>query len=92
MDTWISFARGPLFRMALAVCLLGLAYRVGNTLWQIRRSHRQAGDKRLDTGTVVKATVKGLLPLRLFKVRPLYTIASIVFHVGILLVPLFYIG
>jgi nitrate reductase gamma subunit len=92
MDTWIAFARGPLFRMALAVCLLGLAYRVGNTLWQIRRSHRQAGDKRLDTGTVVKATVKGLLPLRLFKLRPLYTIASIGFHIGILLVPLFYVG
>ena len=55
MDTWIAFARGPLFRIALAVCLLGLAYRVGNTLWQIRRSHRQAGDKRLDTATVAHA-------------------------------------
>jgi nitrate reductase gamma subunit len=92
MDTWIDFARGPLFRVALAVCALGLAYRVGNTLWQIRRSHRQAGDKRLDTGTVIKATFNGLMPFRLFKVRPLYTIASIGFHVGILLVPLFYVG
>ena len=40
MDTWIAFARGPLFRVALTICLLGLAYRVGNALWQIRRSHR----------------------------------------------------
>jgi len=92
IDTWIAFARGPLFRVALAVCLLGLVYRVGNTLWQIRSSHRQAGDKRLDTSTVFKATVNGLLPFRLLKVRPLYTIASIGFHLGILLVPLFYIG
>jgi nitrate reductase gamma subunit len=92
MDTWIALARGPLFRVALAVCLLGLAYRVGNTLWQIRRSYRQSGDKRLDKSTVLKATVNGLLPFRLLRVRPLYTIASIGFHLGVLLVPLFYVG
>ena len=92
MDAWIDFARGPLFRIALTVCLLGLAYRVGNTLWQIVRAHRQSGDKQLDRWTVLKATIKGLLPFRLLRLRPLYTIASIGFHVGILAIPLFYIG
>ena len=92
MDTWIALARGPLFRIALVVCLLGLVYRVGNTLWQIHRSHQQSGDKRLDKKTVLKATVNGLLPFRLFRVRPLYTLASVGFHLGILLVPLFYVG
>ena len=28
MDHWIELARGPLFRIALTACLLGLAYRV----------------------------------------------------------------
>jgi len=92
MDNWIALARGPLFRVALVICLLGLAYRIGNALWQIHRAHGQSGDKRLDGKTVVKATVNGLLPFRLFRVRPLYTLASIGFHVGILLVPLFYVG
>lgn len=92
MDTWIAFARGPLFRISLVVCLLGLAYRVGNTLWQIHRSHQRSGDKRLDKKTVLKATVNGLLPFRLFRVRPLYTLASVGFHLGILLVPLFYVS
>jgi nitrate reductase gamma subunit len=92
MDTWIALARGPLFRISLVVCLLGLAYRVGNTLWQIHRSHRRSGDKRLDKKTVLKATVNGLMPFRLFRVRPLYTLSSVGFHLGILLVPLFYVG
>jgi nitrate reductase gamma subunit len=92
MDSWITFARGHLFRVALAVCLLGLAYRLGNALWQIHRAHRRAGDKRLDKNTVLKATLNGLLPFRLFRARPLFTLASVGFHLGILLVPLFYVG
>ena len=27
MDTWIALARGPLFRVSLAICVLGLTYR-----------------------------------------------------------------
>ena len=46
----------------------------------------------MDKKTVVKATLNGLLPFRLFRVRPLYTLASVGFHLGILLVPLFYVG
>jgi nitrate reductase gamma subunit len=92
MDTWIDFARGPLFRVSLAICLLGLAYRLGNALWQIHRSYRQSGDKRLQKKAVLKATMQGLLPFRMFRVRPLYTLASAGFHLGILLVPLFYVG
>jgi nitrate reductase gamma subunit len=92
MDHWIAFARGPMFRVSLAICLLGLAYRLGNTLWQIHRSYRQSGDRRLQKRTVLKATVRGLLPFRMFRVRPLYTLASVGFHLGILLVPLFYVG
>jgi nitrate reductase gamma subunit len=92
MDYWITLARGPLFRVALVICVLGLAYRIGNALWQIHRAHGQSGDKRLDGKTVVKATVSGLMPFRLFRARPLYTLASVGFHIGILLVPLFYVG
>jgi nitrate reductase gamma subunit len=90
MDTWIALARGPLFRVALAACLFGLAYHLVNTLWMIRQSHRRSTDKDLPLGTVLKATLQGLLPAR--RGRPLQTAASLAFHAGILLVPLFYVG
>ncbi len=90
MDTWIALASGPLFRVALAACLLGLAYHLGNTLWMLVQSHRRSTDKELALGTVFGATLRSLLPLR--HRRPIQTLAGVAFHAGILLVPLFYVG
>jgi nitrate reductase gamma subunit len=92
MDTWIALARGPLFRIALAVCLLGLAYHLGNTVAHIVRAHRRAADKNLPTGDILAATLRWLVPVRLLRANPLGGVASLLFHVGILLVPLFYVG
>jgi nitrate reductase gamma subunit len=90
MDAWIDLARGPLFRLALASCLLGLGYHLGNTLWMLVQSHRRSTDKELALGSVASATFGSLLPFR--RRRPLQTVAGVAFHVGILLVPLFYVG
>ncbi len=92
MDTWIALARGPLFRISLAICLLGLSYRLVVTLWQTVAAHRRAGDKRLPWAAIASATFQWLLPIRLWRTRRLYGLASLTFHVGIILVPLFYLG
>lgn len=90
MDSWISFARGPLFRVALAACLLGLAYHLLNSLWMLRQSYQRATDKSISLRSVLAATGHGLLPAR--RRRPLQTAAALVFHAGIVLVPLFFVG
>jgi hypothetical protein len=90
MDAWIALARGPLFRVALAACLLGLAYHLGNTLGMIVQSHRRSTDKDLALGDVLVATFRSLLPFG--GRRPIQSIAGVAFHAGILLVPLFYVG
>ncbi len=92
MDTWILAARGPLFRLALAVCLLGLAYRLGTALWHVRAAHGRAGDKRLPTKAIWQATWQWLLPLRLLRCQPIHGLASFLFHLGLLSLPLFYVG
>jgi len=92
MDGWIELARGPLFRIALAACVLGLAYRLAASIWQIEASRRRAGDPRLPGRVILQSTLRWLFPYRLFRVRPLYSIASFLFHLGILAVPLFYVG
>jgi nitrate reductase gamma subunit len=92
MDAWIGFARGPLFRLALAVCVLGLAYRLGITIYQVVAAWRRAGDRTLPSSAVARSTLAWLLPLRLVRARPLYSAASFLFHAGIVLVPLFSIG
>jgi hypothetical protein len=76
--------------VALATCLLGLGYHLGNTLWMLVQSHRRSSDKELDLGSVFSASLTSLLPVR--RRRPLQTLAGVAFHAGILLVPLFYVG
>lgn len=92
MDTWIDLARGPLFRISLVICVLGLVYRIMIAILQIAVSWRQAGDRKLPAGSVVKATIEWLFPHRLLRKKPLYSTASFLFHVGMVLIPLFLLG
>jgi nitrate reductase gamma subunit len=92
MDTWIAMAKGPLFRISLAVCLLGLAYHFVVTFVQVILMKKRAADRNLPLGPVVKASLSWLWPAQLMRVRPLFGIASAVFHLGILAIPLFYVG
>ncbi len=92
MDAWIDLARGPLFRLSLAVCILGLLYHVGVTLDALRRAWRQAGDKVVPLPAIARATLEWAVPRRLLRARPLYSAASLAFHVGIIVVPLFLAG
>lgn len=92
IDSWIDFASGPLFRISLIVFVLGLAYRLGVSLLQIVAAWRRAGDQRLPIADVLKATVAWMIPVRLLSSRPVFGIASIVFHVAILLTPFFLLG
>jgi len=92
MDTWIDLAKGPLFRISLAICVLGLTYRFTSTIWQIYRAYNRAGDKKLPRKVILKTTLQWMLPTRMMRLRPVYGFASLAFHFGILLVPLFYVG
>ena len=62
MDAWIELARGPLFRIALTVMVLGLGYRVVVTVAQIASAWYRAGDRRLPLSDITEATVKWLSP------------------------------
>jgi nitrate reductase gamma subunit len=93
MDTLIEFGRGPLFRFAVALAVLGLLRHVALSIWGMRQILRHAGDKRLDLGAVVERTFTHLNPARWFKGnRGLYSVVSTLFHVGLILVPIFLAG
>jgi nitrate reductase gamma subunit len=72
--------------------ILGLARHVGMTLWGIARGARQAGDKSFPYGRVLAATVKWLFPAGNLRNRLLFSLTSLVFHVAIILVPIFLAG
>jgi hypothetical protein len=92
MDGWLHVARGPLFQAALAFMLLGLARQLALTLWEAARAYRRAGDRAIPTDQVMRATARWLVPLGRLRDRWPYSLTTLVFHVGVILVPLFLAG
>ena len=90
MDAALDFASGPLFRLTFALMILGLARLVILDLWGAFEAYRRAGDKTMPWGLMIRRSLEWLVPVkRVFHNRPLYSLLSIGFHVGLLLVPLF---
>lgn len=90
MDALLEFAGGPLFRFSLAIMLLGLARILILDLWSAFEAYRRAGDKVLPWGVIISRSLEWLIPVRrVFNNRPIYSVLSILFHIGLLIVPIF---
>ena len=92
MHAWLEWARGPAFVFGFTFMLLGLARHVGVTIWEIRRTMRRAGDQIAAAEGGRLATLKWLVPVGKIVHEPLFALTSIVFHVAILVVPIFLAG
>jgi nitrate reductase gamma subunit len=90
VETWIEFGRGPLFRLAFALMVLGLLRIFFLTLAGMAESYRRNMDRIVPWGEVARQTAAWLLPAgRFWRRRPVYGAISLIFHVGLLIVPLF---
>jgi len=92
METWLEWARGPMFRGALAFMILGLIRHVAITWFEIRRALRRAGDKSIPYSTIAKATLQWLFPVNRIRDRLVYSVTTVSFHVAIVIVPIFLAG
>lgn len=87
MEQWLEFARGPLFRFAFIVMLLGLIRQVILTALGIARVIREAGDPVVPYGKVALTTLKWLFPFKNLNNRLMYSLLSVTFHLGIIITP-----
>jgi nitrate reductase gamma subunit len=92
MEAWLEWARGPAFIFALSFMLLGLARHVLLTLWETYRVMQRAGDKQLPYKQIFTATLKWLLPAGKLREGFVFSLTSLVFHIAILIVPIFLAG
>ncbi|MCU0725747.1 MAG: hypothetical protein MUE73_08170 [Planctomycetes bacterium] len=88
MDAWLDFARGPAFRFALAVMVLGLLRHFALALLSVRAILRRAGDKTLPVTQIRKATLSWLFPVKKLGHHTLFAAASVLFHLGAIVAPL----
>jgi nitrate reductase gamma subunit len=61
-------------------------------LWAAASCWYRAGDRRLPLAQMVRTTVGWLIPSNLLRARPIFSLLSFTFHVGLIAVGLFYAG
>jgi nitrate reductase gamma subunit len=70
--------------------ILGLIRVLFLDIFSAYRAHKNAGDKSLPWGLIISRTIEWLIPIkRIGHSRPIYSIFSVLFHVGLILVPIF---
>ena len=94
VDVLIDFARGPLLRASLLLMLLGLLRVALLQATELGLAWSRAGDRVVPWSLVIKRGLGWLWPWRAVSDpdRAPYSVASIFFHIGVLLVPLFFAG
>ncbi|MFP4368180.1 MAG: hypothetical protein ACLFR2_01225 [Candidatus Kapaibacterium sp.] len=89
MENLTEFATGPLFRLSIAIMLLGLARALYLAIAGGLEAKRKAADKELPKSFVTRLTFGYMLPLRALRMKPFYSIISIIFHAGLIVTPIF---
>ena len=89
MEAWIAFAGGPLFRLSFSIMVLGLLRLLWLTGVGIAEAYLRNSDRGLAYREIARQTLGWAFPFRrVGRARPLYSVASVLFHLGLLLVPL----
>jgi nitrate reductase gamma subunit len=89
MESLLEWARGPFFIFAFIFMVLGLLRHIVVTVWEVIRMMRRAGDKVLPYRQIFITTIKWLVPVGKMKGRFLFSITSVIFHISIIIVPIF---
>ncbi|MFH1723722.1 MAG: hypothetical protein ABII00_03760 [Elusimicrobiota bacterium] len=92
LEIWTEWARGPLFRAALAFMILGLLRHAALTIWELAGIMYRAGDKAFPWRRAFSATLKWLFPVGQIKNRVLYSLTTLGFHAAVIIVPVFLAG
>lgn len=90
MEGLLEFASGPLFRFSVVIMILGLARILLLDLVGLIGAYHRAGDKSMPWGLVISRSLEWWFPVkRVMHNRPIYSVLSIIFHIGLILVPVF---
>lgn len=90
MNALLEFAQGPLFKFSFALMILGSLRIIALTLFGMGEALLRTGDRKINYGEIVRDTFSWLFPVRRWATsRPVYSLISMAFHVGLILVPFF---
>ncbi len=92
MDQMLEFVKGPVFKFSFILMILGLVRLAALTIWGMVRAVGRTNDKNVPYGKLIKETLSWLFPIkRISESRALFSIVSFIFHIGLIIVPLFFL-
>jgi nitrate reductase gamma subunit len=91
LEYWLEVAKGPLFKFCFLIMVLGLLRNIIIAAAGMMQAYRRAGDKNIPWLAIVKKTASWLFPVSHLNSndRLFYIMNSFLFHVGLLVVPVF---
>ncbi len=90
MDTLIDFAKGPLFRLSFALLVLGLIRIFYLDIRGAYKAYKKTDDRKMPWKLIISRTWEWLFPLKRLKGNfRFYSVFSIIFHIGLIIVPIF---
>lgn len=90
MQAWLHFAIGPLFAVTFTFMLAGLVRHVILQTIQLHRCVKRLAHQNIAIAKNLKEIARWLIPLgHIYRSQPLLSITSIIFHAGLVLVPIF---
>ena len=90
MESLLDFVKGPLFRLCFAIMILGLLRIFTLDIWNGYKAWRKAGDKKIPWKLIRRRSWEWIFPIKRIKNNfQAYSVISILFHVGLILVPIF---
>lgn len=90
MEQFLEFGRGPLFRFCFVIMLLGLIRIFSLDMWAACKAYKKAGDKKMPWKLIISRTWEWFFPVkRLTNNFHIFSVLSILFHIGLIIVPLF---
>ncbi len=92
MDQMLELAKGAFFKFSLLIMILGLVRLAALTIWGMVRALNRTLDKNVPYGKLIKETLSWLFPIKsITESRILFSIVSFIFHIGLIVVPLFFL-
>jgi nitrate reductase gamma subunit len=93
MESLLNFVRGPLLLFAFAVFFFGIARMLALTAVEFVRAYRKAGDQAIPFSQLFRRSLGWIFPVNALRGKRIpYTVASAIFHVGMVVVPIFLAG
>ncbi len=86
----LEFAQGPLFRLTFVILLAGLGRRLFLLFWSSVSGLRRAQNRNIRLKRIGANIFEWLFPFSHFgKSRTVFSVLSYVFHIGVIVVPIF---